>query len=375
MNKLLIMASLFWPQKKSGGPPISIMNLVMAIKGHYLIYIIANNHEINETCGLPGVNNGWNEFEFGMVNYIPHGQHGCRNVYRIISEVKPDVIYQNSFFSANDILPVLIYKKMHPAVKVIIAPRGELYPERIKNGYTKKKIYCIAFRLSGLLKNVCIQGTSEEECSQANRLLGIKRTYEIQNIPLVRANTECLPSKREGEANLVFIARIHPMKNVLSAIRMLRNVEGNVNYHLYGPIEDKEYWLLCKEEIANLPQNICVEYKGMVEHESIGDILRNYHCYYMPTIGENFGHSIVEAMMCGVPVLISDQTPWTDVNGHGGWAVQLDKPDAFINSLNALVAASQTEFNEYSSMIKKYIKNRLNLDSIVKQYIRMFDEV
>ena len=35
MKKLLIMASLFWPQKNSGGPPISILNLVQSLKDRF----------------------------------------------------------------------------------------------------------------------------------------------------------------------------------------------------------------------------------------------------------------------------------------------------------------------------------------------------
>lgn len=47
MKKLLIMASLFWPQKRRG-PPVSIMNLVLSIKDDFDIYIISKNHELND---------------------------------------------------------------------------------------------------------------------------------------------------------------------------------------------------------------------------------------------------------------------------------------------------------------------------------------
>ena len=71
MRKLLIMASLFYPQKNGGGPPVSIMNVVQAIKGKFDIYIISHNHEVGDTKPLPGVNDGWNDFEFGKVYYFP----------------------------------------------------------------------------------------------------------------------------------------------------------------------------------------------------------------------------------------------------------------------------------------------------------------
>ena len=32
--------------------------------------------------------------------------------------------------------------------------------------------------------------------------------------------------------------------------------------------------------------------------------------FVFPTLGENFGHVIYESLMCGTPVLVSDNTPW-----------------------------------------------------------------
>ena len=111
MKKLLIMASLFWPQKNSGGPPISILNLVRSIKDSFDIYIISKNHEINDDKPLEGITPGWNQFEFGNAIYLSREEHTLKRVRKIIEDVNPDVIYQNSFFSYDDLLPVLFYKK------------------------------------------------------------------------------------------------------------------------------------------------------------------------------------------------------------------------------------------------------------------------
>lgn len=245
MKRLLIMASLFWPQKNSGGPPISIMNLVTAIKGKFDIYIISNNHEIGERKKLPGIHDGWNEFAFGKAFYIPYGEHTTKNVAKLIEEVAPDVIYQNSFFSVNDLLPVLQYKKKHKDVKVIVAPRGEFYPERYHKGYIKKKLYSMIFRYSGMLNDVYFQGTGEDECAQERDILGIKEDHlcDVQNLSLVA--DEFMPIKKnKGELHLVYIARIHPTKNTLMGIQWLSEVQGNVIYDIYGSVEDQQLSLI-----------------------------------------------------------------------------------------------------------------------------------
>lgn len=375
MKKLLIMASLFWPQKNSGGPPISIMNLVQSIKDNFDIYIISKNHEINDYKALEGIHPGWNQFDFGKAFYTSKGEHTFKIITRLIQDVEPDVIYQNSFFSIDDLFPVLAYKKKNRNVKVIVAPRGEFYPERLQVGKLKKKVYGNLFRYSGLLKDVYFQGTGQEECMQEKTFLGIPDDHlmNIQNISLPVNELHDSIEKRPNELKLVYTARIHPTKNTLKAIEWLNGLYGNVQYDIYGSIENEMYWKHCQDAIARLPENITVRYKGVIDHDQVASTIARYHAYYMPTTGENFGHSIVEAMLMGKPVIISDQTPWTDVNGNGGAAISLNDEKMFIAVLDELIKMNMDKYSTLSEQIKNYIKGKLNVDDIIHQYIVAFE--
>lgn len=375
MKKLLIMASLFWPQKNSGGPPISIMNLVQSVKDRFDIYVISKNHEINDDKPLDGIHPGWNQFDFGRAIYTAKDEHTFGNIIRLIEEVEPDMIYQNSFFSIDDLLPVLVYKKKHKNVKVIVAPRGEFYPERLQVGKLKKTVYGKLFRYSGLLKDVFFQGTGAEECMQEKTFLGITDDHlmNIQNISLsIKGLHNCI-EKKPNELKMVYIARIHPTKNTLKAIEWLGGLSGNVQYDIYGSIENEMYWKQCQDAVARLPQNITVRYMGVIDHDQVASTIAGYHAYYMPTTGENFGHSIVEAMLMGKPVVISDQTPWTDVNDNGGFAISLNDEKAFITALDELVEMNIDKYSVLSRQIENYIKGKLNVDDIIHQYIMAFD--
>ena len=369
------MASLFWPQKNSGGPPISIMNLVQSIKDRFDIYIISKNHEINDDKPLEGILSGWNQFEFGKAFYTSKDEHTFKIITRLIEDVEPDVIYQNSFFSSDDLLPVLVYKKKHKNVKVIVAPRGEFYPERLQIGKLKKTVYGKLIRYSGLLKDVYFQGTGAEECMQEKVFLGISDNYlmNIQNISLPVKGLHSSIEKKSNELKLVYVARIHPTKNTLKAIEWLGGLSGKVQYDIYGSIENEMHWKQCQGAIARLPQNITVRYKGVIDHDQVALTIAGYHAYYMPTTGENFGHSIVEAMLMGKPVIISDQTPWTDVNGNGGFAISLNDDKAFITALDDLVEMNIDKYSVLSEQIENYIKGKLNVDDIIHQYIMAFD--
>jgi glycosyltransferase involved in cell wall biosynthesis len=261
--------------------------------------------------------------------------------------VHPDVIYQNSFFSYDDLYPVLKYKKRHSGVKVIVAPRGEFYPERIHCGRLKKHIYVNLLRISGLLKDVYFQGTGIDECNQCRNLLGIPESFllDIQNLAVAGNTAHSKINKQPGYLRLVYIARVHPTKNILNAICWLGNVTGQVMFDIYGPIEGEAYWQQCLGAISALPDNIRVSYNGIVEHDRVADVITEYHGYYMPTTGENFGHSIVESMLVGRPVVISDQTPWSDVHEFGGYAYSLNRAKDFSEAIQRLCDMEQNEYD------------------------------
>lgn len=373
-KRLLIMASLFYPQKNGGGPPVSIKNLVDSIYNEFDIYVISKNHEINEKRPLPNINDGWNDFYFGKVFYFGYGTRTFSKLIKLIEEIKPDVIYQNSFFSHDDVFPVLKYAKIH-GIKVIIAPRGEFYPKRLAVGRNKKKLYTLLLRFLGLLKNVYFQGTGKEESQYIENFIKIKqdRIYDINNLSIVSYDNTLI-TKNSGDLKLIYIARIHPTKNLLGAIKYLENVGGYVQYDIYGSIEDNEYWKQCQIEIGKLPSNIQVSYKGSIEHDKVAQTISRYHAFYMPTTGENYGHSIVETLLIGRPVIISDMTPWNDINENKcGYVVEFGNENEFQNAIDQLIEMSDDLYQIYCKNAKKYINNKLKTDNIIKAYIDMFN--
>ena len=72
--------------------------------------------------------------------------------------------------------------------------------------------------------------------------------------------------------------------------------------------------------------------------------LAGYDLFLLPTRGENFGHAIFDALEVGLPVLISDQTPWRDLERIGaGWSLPLADPDRFAATIDRLATLEPSE--------------------------------
>ena len=64
-----------------------------------------------------------------------------------------------------------------------------------------------------------------------------------------------------------------------------------------------------------------------------------YHAMLMPSLTENFSYTVLESWQAGIPVLISDQTPWRGLEAKGvGWDLSLEAPDQWLQAVEQLSA-------------------------------------
>ena len=115
-----------------------------------------------------------------------------------------------------------------------------------------------------------------------------------------------------------------------------------------------------------MPDNIKVRYKGELLPNDVIEMFSKYHLFFFPTRGENFGYVILEALMGGCPVMISDQTPWKDFERKGiGADIPLDDEKYFQTKLQEFVKMNNGELQSYSrnafEYAKKYCNNKKNI--------------
>ena len=76
---------------------------------------------------------------------------------------------------------------------------------------------------------------------------------------------------------------------------------------------------------------------------------------FLPTLGENFGHVVPEALAAGCPVLLSDRTPWHDLEQHGaGWTLPLQSPEAFRRVVQQCTDMPAPEFDRLRTAAIRY---------------------
>ena len=158
-----------------------------------------------------------------------------------------------------------------------------------------------------------------------NKVKKVDVAPDFTPLPLESLNEFKTIDKSKSFLKLLFLSRVSPMKNLDFLLRVLIKVNTPIQLSIFGPKEDQIYWKKCLDLINNLPANINIFIGEEVPQHQVFKIFQNHDLFISPTRGESFGYTIIESLSFGLPVLISDKTPWNE-DGNGGLEVlELDE--------------------------------------------------
>jgi glycosyltransferase involved in cell wall biosynthesis len=102
-----------------------------------------------------------------------------------------------------------------------------------------------------------------------------------------------------------------------------------------------------------------VTYRGEASPERVIETFSGYDFFLFPTLGENYGHVIFEALAGGCIPIISDQTPWQDLGEQKvGAVLSLGKKETFVSAIEDLNALSKEELAYKKQSANIYAKKK-----------------
>ena len=376
-KKLLILVDWFAPGYKAGGPIQSCVNICAALKEQYQIYVLTTDTDHGETVPYSGIkSNEWvyNESLCANIFYIQKKTFKAAQLIDQIVQVDADFIYLNHLFSPRFVvLPLWLKWTGRLRGKVIVCPRGALYDSALSLKYYKKMPLLNLYKWLGIHRKITFHATNLRERQAISKYFPGSKILVADNLP-----DACQPDfktcvKERGKLSCIFIARIVPIKNLFFLLQILQQVKVDILLTIVGPVEDIAYWEFCKEAIQHLPDNIIVKYAGSVHKSELSILIQQHHLFVLPTTGENFGHAIFEALLCGRPVLISDQTPWLQLAEKNiGWDLPLSVPDKFSKIIEQMAAANQEVFDIYANAAWQYAHHFIESNKTKNQYANLF---
>jgi glycosyltransferase involved in cell wall biosynthesis len=223
-------------------------------------------------------------------------------------------------------------------VPYVVRPLGTLDPWSLRQKPMRKRLLWHMGVKQMLARASAIHYTATDEQRLAEGTLGLMRGVVIPlgidpRIMSALAQPEKFRMAHPtlGEAPYVLVmCRLHPKKNLEALVRVFGELTRTQDFRAWKLViageGDAEYTALLRDLVHQDGAEDRILFTGWLTGTDKLAALRGAGLMALPSFQENFGISIIEALACGVPALISTQVNLAKViaNANAGWVVPLD---------------------------------------------------
>lgn len=273
-------------------------------------------------------------------------------------------------------------------IPYIIRPHGSLdpymYGKSTMGTPRLKRIYERLFDMPNLHGASAIHYTAEDEREKAS-FLNLRSPSFIASNGLDWQAFETLPARgamRErwgvGEDPVVlFLGRLHFKKGLdllIPAFDQVRKRIPNAQLVIAGPDND-DYERTVRGWVADRGLESAVHFVGTLHGADVVQAYVDADVFALPSYTENFGMTVVEAMACELPVVISDQVNiHAEISSAAAGLVTRCDADEVATALNALLGDASRR-RSMGEIGRRLAKERYAWPSIVSGLTKEYEAV
>ncbi|MBA3025027.1 MAG: glycosyltransferase family 4 protein [Sulfurimonas sp.] len=230
-----------------------------------------------------------------------------------------------------------------------------------------KGLHALCFEEKAYLKNLNLKspiyvipnGISQSEIEKIQRSKNLENPFDNNYI------------------NLIWVGRIREDKNVLGIVESLLylndEIKNKVRIHIVGNgIESYIEKVKNMIEINNLEKNVI--FHGPKYKEEKYQYILNADIYLQPSFSEGISFSILDAMACAKPMILTRQTNMTYYYNKNFYIMTEPYPEDIADAIDKL-ASNEAIRNELATNAKNLIETTFNWDSLIGEYIGMYKKV
>ncbi len=147
---------------------------------------------------------------------------------------------------------------------------------------------------------------------------------KVKNIPLaIEPPSSHSDSKNEQQAEyILYVGRINEMKNIMQIIKSFKIISETSKLELIIVGDDKhKFDKFLDDACCNELTKKKIKFLQNVSNDKKYELMKEASVFLYPTLFEGFGFPPLEAMSCGCPVLVSNNSSLPEVCGNAAYYV------------------------------------------------------
>ena len=294
-----------------------------------------------------------------------------------------DIVHIHSLFQFSTLAAAYYCRKYHKPY--LIRPLGQLDPFLLKRHFLYKKPYLYLFERRNLDGAAAIHFTSEEEKRLAKDL-GLRSRSVVVGLGLDLNEFNDLPEYGTFRRNypelknkkiILFLSRVNFKKGLDILVKAFANIarkRKDVSLVIAGPDNEgygkKVKQWLNKEGVSNLAL-----FTGMLLGKDKLAAFRDSDVFVLPSYSENFGLAVIEAMACGLPVVISSKINISvDIMKAGAGLIVDTDYLQLSGALERLLDESQLR-KEIISKAEQLIRLKFSWFNIARDMVKIYQSI
>lgn len=261
----------------------------------------------------------------------------------------------------------------------VLRPLGTLDPADLEKKKILKKAYIALFEKPNLAGAAAIHFTSYQEATVSARF-GLSTRDLVIPLGVSSPAPVLLNQKLDSSSpRILFMSRIEPKKGLNLLIPALEKLlVENIDFHFIlagNNPQDAEYEEKIRRQIEKSTLANHTTITGFVSGEVKARLLQEADIFVLPSYYENFGIAVAEAMVSGLPVVISNQVYiWEDVaQAKAGWVANCDVES--LAGVLRLALQDPAERKQRGLNAQQYALKHYNWDNIAKQIIQIYQQI
>lgn len=373
--KLCILHSVAFLKRKMGGMPLSVSSLCRSLgETGATVYLVSQDWET-----------------LGDTNYIPDQKYVNLHLVKAIHSNSMRFIYSRSYY---DMLIKLCRNKAiqiihdhglwllsnHAAARashrlkipLIIQPRGSLEPWALSHKACKKNIVWRIYQRQNLERASLLIATSKQE-AESIRKIGLRQPVAIIPNGINLPEMKEYPHVKRTKRSALFLSRIHPKKGLMNLIIAWERVRPEGWQVIIAGPDEENHQRELRRIIAVKKLADDFQFVGPVEGFAKEELYRRADFFVLPTLSENFGSVVAEALGYGVPVITTKGAPWEGLLSHKcGWWVDVGV-EPLAKAIYEATKLSDEERRKMGARGRSFVKKDFSWSQVANQTLAVYD--
>ena len=259
----------------------------------------------------------------------------------------------------------------------VVSPKGMLSEWSMSQSRVKKQVAWHLYQRRALQVADAFQVTAEAEAEDVRRL-GLRQPVAV--IPH-GVDVPAAPPRPAGRGDLdgrggvrtaLFLSRVHPKKGLPDLVEAWGRVRPDGWRLVIAGPDDGGHQAEVERQAEALGLGGAVSFPGPVGDDDKWDLYGAADLFVLPTLAENFGIVVAEALAAGLPVLTTHEAPWRVLETERcGWWVETG-PDAVAAALREATAAPPDALRAMGARGRAYAEARLSWDRTAAEHLALY---